>query len=140
MVKSSTFHNTWKTFCDSDTIHGLNYIRIAPYPWKLLWQLTFFTMCCISVWLCSKSINRYLLYDVKTALTYDTVAENPFPAITFCNQFSLRRNAILNPTVMMMVETIFADKLEDVSALLSEVRWFERCNELLYSTGVSLPT
>lgn len=47
--------------------------------------------------------------------------EIPYPSITFCNKFGLRTNAVLSPTVLLFIESIFTDKINDVPNKIAEV-------------------
>lgn len=121
MGERTTLHKTWKTFCESGTIHGLNQIRQTSYPWKVLWQLFFIAKICPIVRLCNNSFSRYLRYDMKTTMTYDTVKEIPYPSITFCNQFGLKTNATLDARLLYTMETTHTGRAADVVRMFEEV-------------------
>lgn len=124
MNNTNRRHRILNDFFDSTSIHGLYQIRHATFAMKIVWAIFFLSMLSFSLFFCSKSVILYLRRDIHTKLKYQTTNEIKFPAITFCNQFSLKAEAGSNLLILMIYETLLAKRAEDISSMIDKVRQF----------------
>lgn len=88
---------SWRRFCDCTKLAGL-YIIGGNRKVSLINRLAMgcIWLACVSIAIhkCMGGIVRYYKYDVHTTVTYDSVSELEFPAITFCNIIGFRRSVL----------------------------------------------
>lgn len=122
LIFTNKFKVAWRKFRKCTSFHGLSLIRRSKFPWNILWLLYYLIIIYITTRFCTTSLIRYLCYDVKTSMTYDTVPKMQFPAITLCNIFPLIKSlGGTNPTLLFGLEALLIKNMSDLSRVINEV-------------------
>ena len=100
-----------KTFLESSTIHGLNYISTTRKYVRLLWIFVIVTGFSVASLLIKESFDSWSESPVKTSIETLPISEIKFPKVTVCppkNTFT-----DLNYDLMMPDNVTLTEKMRD---------------------------
>lgn len=110
-------------FCEDSTIHGLRHIKgknLANIRNRIIWTILFLFMCFLIIWQSTIDIEKYLSYNISSAVTYSKPVETvDFPAMTLCSQSYLKRSAVAgNELLLRLAASFFNRSPERVTMLI----------------------
>lgn len=128
----------WIQFCDITKLAGLSIVGGHRNSSKFN-RIVLFTVWLLCLTLCIyksiQSLDVYFKYEVKTSITFNTVAEQPFPAITLCNANMFRKSALALDDLFTTLGTqLLTGNYENNDPMLQKVSMLKWC-----SSGLSHP-
>lgn len=116
-------------FSEESPSRGLYYIfrrkkRKRKLFEKLIWA--FITVCTISFcfWQCADCFRQYFSFDTKVKITFKTMSEMEFPAITLCSSNYLRKSTVgRNDQTRYMVAMMSATADDNPNSIVKRVSY-----------------
>lgn len=115
----------WTKFCDSTKLAGLHLIggqRKVSIPMRLLLLIVWLTGLACSSYKCSYCLNVYLSKGVQTKITYDSMVNLQFPAITFCHINGFRKSVLgINKDLISLLSHVMVRRQEELPVVVKQV-------------------
>lgn len=125
MSSFAVYREKWNEFCESTSIHGLDYAFAKK---NIVFVTKCFWVCIVAVMfvLCSyqtySNIMEYFQYKMHVSITYETQSNLTFPAITFSPMTMFRRSGIGNVSAAsVLLSTWLSEKDNQVPLLMKQV-------------------
>lgn len=133
-LKETTNHSTflkvvqnWRIFSDITKLAGVRLIgghqRLTKCD-RLCLLTVWLTCLCLAIYKSVQCINIYFQYDVKTIITFESVSELPYPAVTICNTNAFRKSVIGLDSLLITTATHLTTGDYKSGSLLKEVSFF----------------
>lgn len=133
------YADLWKMFIEETTLDGLHLFgtKNVSFKIKAILASIWFLVLSLALVLCFTHIRLYFKYEVHTTVSYNSVYSQQFPAISFCNNYFLKKSIVgLSDDFIALMTKISARNNREALKLIQQVTYIHIIFLIEFSTNV----